>query len=251
MKLYSQFIILLFCFSKITGQAPSQNLLPNSNSMQTTYNFFSDTLSGTCFAISDSTNEFIITAKHLFRRVTQSGDSILVKININKIETLFHAKVFFHSNPLIDLAALKLNKKISQTKTLNLKDGDSYFLGQDCFFLGYPLYNIGTIFQNSKIPFIKKCIISALYEENGIDLILLDGHNNPGFSGGPIITYSDKMENQFIIGVVSGYIYQLNDIKLGLNSNNSIQQTIRINENSGIIIAYPSKYIKEIINSLH
>jgi hypothetical protein len=37
------------------------------------------------------------------------------------------------------------------------------------------------------VPLIKKAIISATVHEHGATVLLLDGHNNPGFSGGPIV----------------------------------------------------------------
>jgi S1-C subfamily serine protease len=250
MKSYFLFFVLIFSFIKIFAQGPTQKLLPSRNALSTTFNLFTDTLSGTCFAITDTTKEYIITAKHLFKRKTKSGDSVLVKINVNNIESLFKAIIFFHTNPLVDIAVLKLPLKVSQTDALPFKDS-GHFFGQDCFFLGYPLFNIGTITQNQKIAFIKRAIVSALYKENGINILLLDGHNNPGFSGGPIITYNNKMEDQFIIGIVSGYINQPQDAELKLSKTVSKQKSIRINENSGIIIAYPSEYIKEILAIIH
>jgi hypothetical protein len=251
MKIISLVIFIFFCTSVVSAQSPTQSLLPNRNALTTTFNIFTDTLSGTCFTTLNGKEEYVVTAKHLFRRKTKSGDSVLVKINVNKTETPFKAKIYFHTNPLVDIAIIKLPKTISQTETLSLKSGDSYFIGQECLFLGYPIFNIGSLTKTEKIPFVKKAIISAFYEENGIEFILLDGHNNPGFSGGPTLTYSDKIENQFIFGIVSGYINQSQDIQVKNAKSDSLNYSIKINENSGIIIAYPAKYITETIINIH
>jgi S1-C subfamily serine protease len=236
----------MFFFSGLYAQSP---LLPNRSILTSTFNIFTDTSSGTCFTVSDNNHEYIVTAKHLFRRKTQHADSVTVKINVNKIETSFKAIVYFHPNVSVDLAVLKLNKKISQDKSLPIKDGPKYYLGQECLFLGYPLFNLGSETQTDKIPFVKKAIISAFYEDKGINFLLLDGHNNPGFSGGPVITTSG--EDQFIVGVISGFINERKSMQIRPDRrNDSLQYSLTISENSGIIIAYPTKYITETITSI-
>ena len=77
--------------------------------------------------------------------------------------------------------------------------------------------------------------------------MLLDGHNNPGFSGGPVITYSEKMDKQFIVAIISGYINQPQSVNV---TYGTVTNPLLINENSGIIISYTSGYIKEIINKV-
>ena len=64
--------------------------------------------------------------------------------------------------------------------------------GQEVFFAGFPfgenLFTTSTQTVNGlfPMPFVKKGIISAEATENGATILYLDGHNNPGFSGGPI-----------------------------------------------------------------
>ena len=68
-------------------------------------------------------------------------------------------------------------------------------LGQEVYFLGYP-YGLYTTFgDQGGVALIKHACISArvacsaIYPDGDKDtmLILLDGLNNPGFSGGPIV----------------------------------------------------------------
>jgi hypothetical protein len=240
----------MFFFSGLCAQSPSQSLLPNRSILTSTFNIFTDTSSGTCFTVTENNIEYVVTAKHLFKRKTQHADSVTVKINVNKIETSYKAIVYFHPNASVDLAVLKLNKKIAQDKSLPIKDGPHY-LGQECLFLGYPLFSLGSETQTDKVPFVKKAIISAFYQDKGIDYLLLDGHNNPGFSGGPVITTNDKFEDQFIAGVVSGFINERKSMQIRPDRrNDSLQYSLTISENSGIIIAYPTKYITETITGI-
>jgi hypothetical protein len=88
-------------------------------------------------------------------------------------------------------------------------------IGGDCDFLGYPygsgwrasmpFYTLNkgakpgdngkfTISQTTKniewawAPFVKRCTLSASMVQNGMTVFVLDGINNLGFSGGPVVT---------------------------------------------------------------
>ena len=60
---------------------------------------------------------------------------------------------------------------------------DRMILSENVCFLGYP-FNFATgdkgINAGFPVPFVKKAIVSAFEDST----IYLDGHNNPGFSGG-------------------------------------------------------------------
>lgn len=82
------------------------------------------------------------------------------------------------------------------------------------FFAGFP-YGLFTSGVNVNdlypIAFVKKGIMSASSAEKGATMIFLDGHNNPGFSGGPIV-YRDLDRNTFVYklaGVVSGFRFEV------------------------------------------
>ena len=81
-------------------------------------------------------------------------------------------------------------------------------LAQDVYFLGFPFgmsTDIGDLNLNFPLPFVKKAILSAFGKDEG--LVLLDGHNNPGFSGGPVVAGGSAVDGSGvgIIGVISGY----------------------------------------------
>ena len=194
--------------------------------------------------------ENIVTAKHLFKRNTKTGDSIFVSLDINKKLTKFKAKVYFHPNALVDVAVLRIDSSISKETPIALGFGGQVFLGQQCIFLGFPIFNLGAYTKNEKIPLVKRAIVSAFYEKNGINIWLLDGHNNSGFSGGPIVSVApyDKMDNQFIAGIISGYINE--NKKMSLKDGKGVESELSLNDNSGIIISYPSKYILETISTI-
>lgn len=102
-------------------------------------------------------------------------------------------------------------------------------IGGDCEFLGYPygggwkasapIYSLDkgekppALGKATKVsppiagwfwsPFVKHCTLSGSMVMNGITVFVLDGINNLGFSGGPVIT--GKGSNQEVFAVVSGY----------------------------------------------
>ena len=106
---------------------------------------------------------------------------------------------------------------------------DDFYISQDAFFLGFPYgLNMGSgkINNNYPFPFVKKCIFSAIDNTSTPHLIYLDGHNNHGFSGGPVCYFSSKTKQIHIAGVVSSFIHTSESL-----------------ENTGIFIAHPIHYI--------
>jgi hypothetical protein len=102
-------------------------------------------------------------------------------------------------------------------------------IGGDCEFLGYP-YGSGwrantplyTLNKESKSsipgngnklppqtsgwfwsPFVKHCILSGSKSRNGITMFVLDGINNLGFSGGPVVT--GRGTSLKVFAVISGF----------------------------------------------
>jgi len=226
---------------------PTQSLLPNETILKSTFNILYKQSNATAFLVNGQKGQFLITAKHLFKDILSSGSSVKVNIKGGQINMDLICPVFFHCNQLVDIAVMKLKSNIICGDILPLKGNSSFFVGQECLFLGFPLFNLGSFTSIGKVAFVKKAIVSALYEENNTRILLLDGQNNPGFSGGPVITYSETMTKLFIIGVISGYIKQTKDLEI---VNEGINNKIQTDENSGIIISYEANYISEIIHGI-
>jgi hypothetical protein len=79
---------------------------------------------------------------------------------------------------------------------------------------------------------------------------VLDGINNPGFSGGPVIFKTGP--EQKILAVISGYHLEPTEVvssaaaKKKAPEKRTQKQTVNLN--SGFIIAYDIKYVVEAIN---
>jgi hypothetical protein len=59
--------------------------------------------------------------------------------------------------------------------------------------------------STTQLPFVKKAIISAYDVVNGINIWYLDGINNPGFSGGPVVFNRHGSTDWHVAAVVSAY----------------------------------------------
>jgi len=90
------------------------------------------------------------------------------------------------------------------------------------------------------IPFVKKACLSSIVFSIG--LLLLDGNNNPGFSGGPVCFKFPENDTFKIAGVISGYRYN----KTTVFDNTDKETGMYVKENTGIVYAYDIKYALEI-----
>lgn len=120
--------------------------------------------------------------------------------------------------------------------------------GQDVYFLGFPYGMTGEIGQMNRdfpLPFVKKAIVSCLQTtQKDAQLLFLDGHNNPGFSGGPVV-FKEPNKNDFkVAGVISGYRYNEEPIYQG-----DQQVPLAYRYNTGIIFSYGIKHAVDIIKS--
>jgi S1-C subfamily serine protease len=161
---------------------------------------------GTGFTLEVDGRQYLITAKHVIASLKTPEDVIEIRKGDQWIPLT--VKVLRCDDP-IDIAVLVPPSQLTVTFSLEPTLKDIRF-GQDVYFAGFP-YGMFTSGQNVNatfpIAFVKKAIMSASMNQNGATTIFLDGHNNPGFSGGPIV-YRDLDQSNFVFklaGVVAGY----------------------------------------------
>jgi len=147
----------------------------------------------------------------------------------------------------IDIAVLATDQLLSPTREI-LPTDRHYYLSQDAFFLGFP-YGMMTGFEPCNngypIPFVKKATISNFGDsENGTRIIYFDGHNNPGFSGGPVF-YNSLEDHSFrIAGVVFGFRFSREPIYIG-----DAKARMHYQYNTGITLAYGIEHALEVIHA--
>ncbi len=205
------------------------------------YNINYEKSSGTTFLIEKDSSNYFVTAKHLFK-TKKYGDIVTVRIYQDNEWKYLTGKLLFHKNPNIDIALIEPDDwKFVDGISL---DSPMPIPGDEGFFFGFPFGIRDTL--NRKInygfplPLVKKAVLSGSL---GSGIILLDGHNNPGFSGGPVY-FKNRLERDdykwYLQGVISSYVNDSKLITIG-------DETIKFNENSGIIIAYTTQKIIEIL----
>jgi hypothetical protein len=244
------YILLLLLFPA-TLFCQQQQLKATFETMASTFNFQGDTSAGaTCFMINKEGRQYFVTAAHLFKPSHKSGDVVPIRMVIQNQVQSFDATVYFHADRNVDIALLRLSQKVSQRLKLSEKasQGNGISLdttligfGMQVFFYGFPLTNMGTEALGIKFPLVKQAIVSGVVKHNGVDVLVLDGHNNRGFSGGPVLAYDTSIKKMCIIGVVAGYFNE------PINVHYKGDQ-LSFDENSGIIVCYGRRYIEEILD---
>lgn len=204
------------------------------------------TACGSSFTMECNGIQFLITAKHLFEPM---GYPTQTKINILQDGGYknYNVEIRYPNSPNIDIAIMKINPYQAITpffENENTTSGMS--LGQDVYFLGFP-YNYDSLLQkspfgNAPIPFVKKACLSSVIKSGEDILLFLDGHNNPGFSGGPVCFSSTDKKTMTIAGVISGYRHS----KQAIVDENDNPQPYYWKENTGIVYAYSIKHAVDV-----
>ena len=209
---------------------------------------------GSCFIIDVDNRQYIITARHILPKA-KKGDKISIYAGGEWND--FVIEPIYPKDNNIDIVALVADKLITQKMSIKVGAKEMY-VGQDVYFLGFP-FGLASQVDDPKamlVPFIKKGILSAIdFRKSAGHVLYIDGHNNPGFSGGPVIfaNYDDK-EALYIAGVISGYRAApsiVHEAKERLDTQSFVFRDTNVihyvNENTGIVIAHSIEHIiKEI-----
>jgi hypothetical protein len=147
---------------------------------------------------------------------------------------------------MIDIAVMAVAFQLSPTHPLPASDKDSYF-GQDVYFLGFPFglgAEVGEANRHFPVPFIKKAVLSSIVNDpSGARILYLDGHNNPGFSGGPVVfSPPPRIDDMRVASVVSGYRFDPQPVFLGDHETALVAR-----HNTGIIITYAVSHAVDVI----
>jgi Trypsin-like peptidase domain len=162
----------------------------------------------TAFTMDVDGREYLITAKHVVQGLKERDK---IDIFVNNAWSPLDVTIFRCDDP-IDIAVLAPPYQLTVNFDLP-SEGATFFIGQDAYFLGFP-YGIQVPSQGANGPYplavIKRATISAVIPIDRAKkeaLVLLDGYNNPGFSGGPIV-YRDLNQSTVVlklVGVISGF----------------------------------------------
>ena len=211
-----------------------------ANILQRTFRIRYNGNTGTCFTIDVAGGRYLITAKHVVESIR---DDAVVDLFHNGHRLPMRVRLVGHGAGHVDVTVLAPQELFGASHSLKLTTAGLELAG-DVYFLGFP-YGLGMEVKTElnagfPLPLVKKAAVSALGLEDGP--LLLDGHNNPGFSGGPVARRGKKGE-QIVIGVISAYRYDRYRVRDAMGYETA--QTY--DTNTGIIIAHDIRCALEII----
>jgi len=213
-----------------------------TNILRRTFQFTFGKEQGTCFTIDRDNRQYIVTARHLVEPLT---DSATIRIKHEQIWKDCSVNLVGHGEGEVDISVLAAGIQISPKYPLH-PNAAGLALGQDVYFLGFPYgltSEVGELNQNYPFPFVKKATMSAM--DFNPNRIFLDGHNNPGFSGGPVV-FSEvgKPTNPLsVAGVISGYRFRMEQVYL-----EGKPTALEFRYNTGIILVYGINHAVDLIS---
>jgi len=206
---------------------------------------------GTAFFVDYKGKAYLVTARHVLAGVPQSNATIQIWdkerwVDYKTVHTLYP------ESDDVDIAVLETPETVPRTYDVAMGTGTAEVtLGQQVWFLGFP-WGLGSpvpsdskLFAQWRIPFIKRGTLSAIDSTNPKAIvILIDGFNNPGFSGGPIVFWDFNARAYRILGVVKGYREDTAKVVI-----NGVQADTAFLVNSGILIAYSIQHVLDTIEA--
>jgi S1-C subfamily serine protease len=191
---------------------------PTGNVISRVYQIRFGGETATSFLMDYEDRQYFVTARHVMK---SAGDGATVSVEFQGLSEKWKTRsvtVLLGKNECVDVAILvPADKKVSSVEPIPYPY--SYAFGQEAYFMGFP-YGLSTsIGDQGAVALIKHAYISARVSCASIssggdkdeEFILLDGFNNPGFSGGPIIAPDvfaplTNVRVQKLIGVVGGFV---------------------------------------------
>ena len=189
---------------------------------------------GTCFTLDVDGRQYIVTARHV---VPQGAGQVTVQIHYESKWAGLPCSVVGIGEGEVDITVLAPPHVISPPLPLE-PTTKGMFLSQDAYFLGFPYglhAEVGGLNANFPLPLVKKaCVSMFALAGTGPWYLLLDGHNNPGFSGGPVVfALNGQGAATNVAAVVSGYKYVWDKVFVGEE-----ETELAVKYNTGIVVAY-------------
>ena len=204
---------------------------------------------GTAFTIEIDQKQYIVTAKHIL-----VGDMPPeIDIQLDEWITVPVDLVGMGSDEQ-DVLVLATDRKISEVFAFD-EGTEGLMLGQEVRFLGYfPRVQTSPLpgYKKRGAPLVMSGIVSGFHFEadaGGSPSLWIDGHNNRGFSGGPVVFQpaqapSRKECRWKIAGVISGYVNAPVEVRT-ISGKNTTAVAI---SNAGLLRAIPIRIVKELID---
>ena len=199
---------------------------------------------GTIFALHHDGREYLVSAKHVIGDVDRCGFlEILHEGDWKQLDV----SVVGHAEGQVDISVCAATRALVNSE-MTAEPTSQMYQSQPAYFLGFPygLYgHLPNLRNGYPMPFVKSAILSMLPTQEHPELYL-DGINNQGFSGGPVVwqaPHSPPGSPLFIGGVISGYKKVPEPVTLhGSHLGHTYEA------NTGLIVAYSIRHAIELID---
>ncbi|MDA8201303.1 MAG: serine protease [Chloroflexi bacterium] len=212
---------------------------------------FGDSM-GTAFTIEVDSRQYLVTARHVATdraALTVSEGDAFVPVSTRDLAV--------PDNASIDIAVLALGTQLTRTLPLPATM-DGLIWGQDVYFLGYPfgMRSLPQPYDRMRpLPFVKHAQFSGEFVDgDGSRVLVLDGLNVHGMSGGPIVFRPRNSNNFQIAGVVQSFFKRLSPV---LNPNHAdvlhpdgAETGDVVITNSGIVFGYNIDHAVQLARAL-
>jgi S1-C subfamily serine protease len=198
---------------------------------------------GTGFAIQYKGKQYLVTARHVVASLARK-DAVFQIYRTGDWRNVT-ANILSPKNEEVDIAVLELKDKVASDEDASFGElsAAGINLGGEVYFLGYP-HGLHSLFGSEYVPFIKKGVLSAIDDSDETAIVMyVDGFNNEGFSGGPVVFFDPRKSTWHLAGVVQGFLQER--AKVRVNKQNMDTSTL---VNSGILIAYSIKHVLQTID---
>ena len=240
-------ILALFLLAAAAGAE-----VPTSNVLYRVLRLRTGTAVGSAFTIEVDGGQYLITARHNLKDFGGVGE---IDLWLGGRWSRMRARAIVPARQEVDIAALDVGKTVTVTYALEPTSA-GLTLGQQVYFLGYPAGTPGSLPAPAgfgEIPFLKSGIISAIdTRDPQANVLYLDGQNNPGFSGGPIVFWHARSRRFRVAGVVRGYRNEALPVLKKKNIGDPLAPAyndLYTRANSGIVVGFDIRHIVEAIRA--
>lgn len=243
-KILLALVLVLSGVAAALGQLPANDVLTQVFRIRIGQEF------GTAFTIDVDLQQYLVTVDHL---LPAGCPECSIEIWLENSWKSLTGRAIRPQSSEVAAVAIALTERLSPEST-SWSTVDQLQLAQQVYFIGFP-FGLRTAetsgAQISEIPFLKTGILSAIDSRNPRAVILyVDGHNNPGFSGGPVVFYPKGDSEPRIAGVLIGYrwdalpVVKREDLR---DPHAEIYRDLYAKGNSGIVVAFSIEHLVEAI----
>ena len=149
-------------------------------------------------------------------------------------------------NPEADVAIFRVPDEWAMPQLPIELTSNGVVFSQDALFFGFPYAYSFRLNQGDGVPFVKKATLSALdaRQSDRLSLFYLDGINNPGFSGGPVVIPNVQGPPK-LFAVISGFKSEWLPLYVQGRPSADVVQS-----NTGIIVAYDIRHALDVLPAL-